>query len=525
MDFLAATGRANILGDATQAIQGMAGIQALQTGKQQQALNSLQMQQMQENIAKDKRPIFVDSAFSGMGINPESNKAKAMLKFAQPYMKKDTQGRQYLEAADAREYYQTLQTPFIAEQLGTAELADRKAGVDAAEAELQKVMEGGKEDKIKEARGKVNQARMAHDDFSSKMMGLDEHLKELRKDYGIDADRYYKGEITEEQLRTMRTQSGVTPSQKLYVNPEDPKQFAYVNVNDPNAVQRAQTAGLVPKDMAGKDATSFQEKGVTERGGFTVSYDPKKAKNFVTKTDGTQEDYDPKKHGKILSTNVSQTTIYNNQQQGADAKFSPKDTSFIDKTVSGIYENKIAPSQVNIMIQRMGGGKKGGEIRREIFARLLEEHPDFSMANAELNYKAKGSSTAITSMQLAKAVEPLIDNLAEEAKNLPGQVGIVPIDAGLRAAARLTNNENIVRFDMLKNKLVEEFERMLTGTQMADSRVQRNLNLIRSGYNAAAIKAAADELRVIVSARKEAVSSPMYPSGGGGTNNRPLPKF
>jgi hypothetical protein len=80
------------------------------------------------------------------------------------------------------------------------------------------------------------------------------------------------------------------------------------------------------KDNEGK-GTNFQEKGVTAIGGFTVSYDPKNAKNFVTKTDGTQEPYDPKKHGKILSTSMSQTTIYNQaQQQGDEFKSWEPDT-------------------------------------------------------------------------------------------------------------------------------------------------------------------------------------------------------
>jgi hypothetical protein len=177
------------------------------------------------------------------------------------------------------------------------------------------------------------------------------------------------------------------------------------------------------------------------------------------------------------------------------------------------------------MIQRMGGGAKSGEIRRELFNRLLVQHPDFNIANAELNYKARGSSTAITSMQLAKAVEPLVENLVEEGKNLPGQIGFVPLDAGIRAAARLINNENVVRFDIVKNKLVEEFERMLTGSQMADSRVQRNLDLIRNGYNVKAIQAAATEIRMVIAARKEAVSSPMYPTGGQTSGGGPVWKL
>ena len=68
------------------------------------------------------------------------------------------------------------------------------------------------------------------------------------------------------------------------------------------------------KSESKEKETNFQEKGVTEKGGLTVSYDPKKAKTFITKTDGSMEDYDPKKHGKILSTTLAQTTIYNQSQ-------------------------------------------------------------------------------------------------------------------------------------------------------------------------------------------------------------------
>jgi hypothetical protein len=63
---------------------------------------------------------------------------------------------------------------------------------------------------------------------------------------------------------------------------------------------------------------------------------------------------------------------------------------------------------------------------------------------------------------------------------------------------------------------VEEFERMLTGAQMADSRITRNLDLIKTGYDKKIMKWMAQEIKNITQMSISASTSDMYPNAGGG---------
>jgi len=64
---------------------------------------------------------------------------------------------------------------------------------------------------------------------------------------------------------------------------------------------------------------SWQSSSVTEKGGFPIWKNPKTQATEVVMPNGTRETYDPKKHGKELSQNVSQTTIYNKTGGGGSS--------------------------------------------------------------------------------------------------------------------------------------------------------------------------------------------------------------
>ena len=95
-----------------------------------------------------------------------------------------------------------------------------------------------------------------------------------------------------------------------------------------------------------------------------------------------------------------------------------------------------------------------------------------------------------------------------------------------RALAKYAGNSSVVQFETMRNKLVEETERLLTQTgAMADSRVQRNLENLRTGYNIKQMESSLNTLNDVINKRLEATKKPIYPNAGGGTSNRPLPKF
>lgn len=70
--------------------------------------------------------------------------------------------------------------------------------------------------------------------------------------------------------------------------------------------------------------SSDQMKGVTEKGGYPIVFDPRDKDNPLSVvTAQGEKPYDPKTHGKMLSPTVSQTTIYNQQMKAAEEKDNP----------------------------------------------------------------------------------------------------------------------------------------------------------------------------------------------------------
>jgi len=70
------------------------------------------------------------------------------------------------------------------------------------------------------------------------------------------------------------------------------------------------------KNVKPETLPSWQSTSVTEKGGFPIWKNPKSQVTEVIKPDGKRETYDPAKHGRELSQNLSQTTIYNNDKKG-----------------------------------------------------------------------------------------------------------------------------------------------------------------------------------------------------------------
>ena len=194
----------------------------------------------------------------------------------------------------------------------------------------------------------------------------------------------------------------------------------------------------------------------------------------------------------------------------------------VDVMKKAIEEGRMAPSQLNTAVQRMGGGANSAKIRTSVVSGVLED--GYNLEAAENNYKAKGSSVAIQRVQLAKTVVPIANEVKTLVDKIPDDIGFVPADEATRKLGKLFNNNDLIKLEFDKNKMVEEFERMLTGSQMADTRVQRNLELLRTGYSKKALKELADEVIGISNMSTTAVTSDMYdakPQGGSPAPTKP----
>ena len=208
-------------------------------------------------------------------------------------------------------------------------------------------------------------------------------------------------------------------------------------------------------------------------------------------------------------------------QQGAqilNEPLSEKEQKTVDTFVRGIKEGKVAPSQMNSFLTSRGTGSVA-KMKIAIGAAAIDS--GINLPEAEANYKAKSSQFAVQRVQLAKTVLPMADAFIATVDKIPEGLGFVPADDFARKVGRSMNSETLAALEFQKNKLVEEFERMLTGAQMADSRVQRNLDLIKSGYDKKILKWMAEEVKKISQISINASTSDMYPNAGGG--NTPPP--
>lgn len=244
-----------------------------------------------------------------------------------------------------------------------------------------------------------------------------------------------------------------------------------------------------------------------------------------------KENLDESKQKVQFSVNVHEAAKERGDEKKsakAAAPFDPATQHKVDVWVEALGNGRATTQQVNAFIQRFGGGENSAKVRLAIGTQALEKGIDLEAV--DLNFKAKASSTAIQRVQLAKTVVPIADEIIALSKKIPKGIGFVPADEFTRKLGRYLNSQELIQLEFDKNKMVEEFERMLTGSQMADSRVQRNLELIRTGYDPQAIAFLAQETKKISNMSTKAVTSDMYnvkpggPSGSstGGAKSDPL---
>ena len=393
---------------------------------------------------------------------------------------------------------------------------------------------GGKE--IIRERGKQNLFESMHTDFDFSMQALKnsdlglnrqeqrltEDLADLKAKVKVDKrgdpipDDKLSGEIA---AKTKELQS-IKEQRKniLFTTDETVKRQAALEENKAEDARILQTQ----KDaaaMAREEVKVGQEKDAKFREFETVKPEWKGKK-------GTPE------YGKAF-TQYQKDTLSTKTQIGVNIKgaaedkpMSANDRKVVDNLKAGLASGKMAPSQLNTAIQRMGGGKSAGKIRSTVVSEFLEEGGD--MAKAEANFKGITSPGAISAGQLAKATTPLIADMKGLIANLPKEVrGLGPLNVlateGKRTLAKYAGNENVVAFESMRNKLIEETERLLTSVgAMADTRVIRNLENLRNGYNTKQMESSLAVLDDVINRRLKAVQSPLYPSGGAG---RPTPTF
>jgi len=302
----------------SQGVQNAASIKQMQALGQQQAIQGFAFKKMQEEEERLNKPIYKDdivkkipAEFQGAFFNSTSDK-----------WQKGADGREFMPTRDMTQYKETLGNfdkhqmmtsaiQFLAKedeqlnpkfQKNTATLKDLMQEFQTKSAALK---EKGETSKLLKLQSEWKE-RLASGDIGElvkETQGMGKKLYENRQKRGMYQAKINGAEDSVKKI--MEAHPGL-----------DPNQIMAAWGGDKEAQDAIQA--IVAQDKArAAGTTSFQEKGVTERGGNTVSYDPKNARNFVTKPDGVVEPYDPKKHGKIISTAMPQGIIY---KEGKDDK-------------------------------------------------------------------------------------------------------------------------------------------------------------------------------------------------------------
>jgi hypothetical protein len=448
-----------------QGLQDQALIQGMQIRGQEAAYSEYEHKQKMKQAEADQKPLYLKEFKDLFEKHPATS--KMMLELGAMHIKKDAVGEPYIETKAAKDTMALLYTnKDLQNNYNKLALADTHGNLDKVNAQIKELSSKGElNDKDQKELGSLNKEKQQFE-------GELQHLVKA------------------------------TSMEEHPIGKPNPKDFTPQSLG-----KYAQTGNLGDLEKDPKGGLEKDPKGDFEtfKAGMPIKEGESKADWNKRVSDSWETKQDQRAKNKV---EFGVTVRGAEKAKEEKAPFSDQESHQIDVMTTAIKDGRMAPSQLNTAIQRMGGGKSSAKLRTAIVSKVLESGMDLEAA--ENNYKAKGSSTAIQRVQLAKTVIPIANEVKALVDRIPDGMGFVPADEVARKLGRLFNNDELVKLEFNKNKMVEEFERMLTGSQMADSRVQRNLELVRTGYSKKALKELADEVIKISKTSVSAVSSPMY---------------
>jgi hypothetical protein len=285
---------------------------------------------------------------------------------------------------------------------------------------------------------------------------------------------------------------------------------SYLETGDP--------ASLVANPQIG--GVSFQQVGRTENGGFPIVMNRKTGQEAVLTPQGPQSYAENRdQFGRVLSSSLPQGT-YDKEKELGDSKARIENSE--QAMAEALNEGRIAPSQIKADAPRMGYNQnRVFEIADKL--RMDATGKPINIAEEEARFKTRTSPQVIQAQVLKNSTMPLIDKLHTLADKLSptvnvGGKSIRPLTELKRAIENSTGDLTTERFEVIKNKLVEETERLFTGVgAMADSRVKRNLDLIRRASTTDQIHAALNALTEVLEERERGINKAL-------DKNLPKPK-
>jgi len=159
-------------------------------------------------------------------------------------------------------------------------------------------------------------------------------------------------------------------------------------------------------------------------------------------------------------------------------------------------------------------GQKG-----RVAAWIAKIDPDFNLIDAEANIKYKTDSANLRSISLIEGIQPLYENLIAKADTL-NNTRLQAYNKAINFAKIQTGDEELVAFNNLRDDVIAETERVLLGTGvLSDSKYMRALGNLNTAQSPPQMKAAIDQMMLVVQKREDALRTQPYPQKKSGGNS------
>lgn len=177
----------------------------------------------------------------------------------------------------------------------------------------------------------------------------------------------------------------------------------------------------------------------------------------------------------------------------------------IDSLADKVIRGELAPSDL---------GKRGG-IQVALASAVERKSPGFSLIDAEANSKYRRMSQTLQSIGLSVAVVPLFSELRERAIDL-NNTNIPLWNKIKNATQEQLGRPEIVEFNQLRDDLVSESQRLMTGASVSSqARYDRAVENLKSSLNYKQLNASLSALEDVIAANLEARrTKPFEPAKG-----------
>lgn len=154
---------------------------------------------------------------------------------------------------------------------------------------------------------------------------------------------------------------------------------------------------------------------------------------------------------------------------------------------------------------------RGANIHAIVKSEVLKKYPKFDMNMADANYKWKQSSTNQRTINFVGGALPRLGALDDQLKKMPN-VDLNIINSVMAVTSKEFGKPEYTNYEANRNAIVQEINTALSGTsQSSDTRLEIELENLKSSRSPAQIKGAIENLRMALEARLDVDLSPLYP--------------